>query len=820
MIKKKFFFLNSMSYNSIYKKWQFVLQIVYANITYCFYFILFILSKQSSRRTNNNNNNNLPAPNSTLKVHSISFCLYKTYQLRFYYSKYAVKPNEKPRQKMNPWFIVGFVDGEGCFSVNVVKNKKMKTGWRVKQSFSIDLHNRNLVPPPSAALFPSPRQRRGEKGVFEGEGEPCPKAWTSPAPGLVILEDIQKYFCVGNIYMKNKDYLSYLVTSIEDLKVIREHFEKYPLLTKKRADFELWAQILNLIYNKEHLTIEGLTKIVATKASLNKTINEELKAEFPNVIPVTKPFVNQNKIKDPNWLAGFTTGEGYFLISIFKSNTVTGFVVRLRFKLTLHSRDTQLMKSLVDYLGCGRYVEGRSGYNYGEFIVSNLSDLTKIVIPFFFYNNPIKGNKALDYYDFCKAALIMVNKGHLTSEGLHQIRLMKSGMNRARQTSILIPTTSHRDLTVHPKKNGSNYISQKRFFSTSTCSWVNKIKGNSNKSSRKTLKSPQARVYKDLYKGRGRPPFEPEWVKDNGKERSPFGASWAKSEKDRLPFPYKYPLNYKNIKDPYNNRKFIKEICRGNRVVYIFTFIPTGICLVGSSSNSVERVLSYFEKKYLFLDFRRGVKFLSDYGFENIQLTIIYLDNQKFTMRDIKILEAYYIKELNSSLNSQKYVYLPEEPLESVLPFINISNRDTAIPIFVYGPDLSRVLYIFSSKTSLYNDFGIHPVTVNRFLNNLKFKQYDYFAFSTKILEGSDLDNLLSLNELIILKDSVNPKKPNRVNPIILKNRVHNIEISFYSLRQAAFYIENIEGVCDLGTLRKHMKKNTLYKKKWEVIKA
>lgn len=118
----------------------------------------------------------------------------------------------------------------------------------------------------------------------------------------------------------------------------------------------------------------------------------------------------------------------------------------------------------------------------------------------------------------------------------------------------------------------------------------------------------------------------------------------------------------------------------------LYTFEdPSGVCLVGSSSNSVERVLSYFEKKYLFLDFRRGVQFLADYGFENIQLTLIYLDNQKFTMRDIKILEAYFISELNCSLNSQKNVYLPPEPLESVLPFINISNRDTAVPIFIYG---------------------------------------------------------------------------------------------------------------------------------------
>jgi len=181
-------------------------------------------------------------------------------------------------------------------------------------------------------------------------------------------------------------------------------------------------------------------------------------------------------------------------------------------------------------------------------------------------------------------------------------------------------------------------------------------------------------------------------------------------------------------------------------------------------------------------------------------------------MRDIKILEAYYINVLNSSLNSQKSVYLPEEPIESVLPFIKVSNRDTAVPIFLYGPDLSRVIYIFSSKTSLYNDFGIHHVTIDRILDNLQLKLFDYFTFTSKILEGSDLDNLLSLNELIKLKDSINPKKPSRSNPVILIDRVQDIEKNFYSLRQAAFYIEDIEGVCDLGTLRKHMKKNILYK--------
>ena len=311
---------------------------------------------------------------------------------------------------------------------------------------------------------------------------------------------------------------------------------------------------------------------------------------------------------------------------------------------------------------------------------------------------------------------------------------------------------------------------------------------------------------------------EPIWVKDNGKERSPFKASWAKDEKDRLHFPSNYPCNYINIYDPFNNRELIKETCKGNRVVYIWTYLPTGVCLVGSSSNSVERVISYFEKKYLFLDTRRGVQFLADYGFKDIQLTIIYYEYHKFTARDIKILEAYFINELNSSLNSQKYVYLPPEPLESVLPFINITNRDISVPIFVYGPDLKRVLYIFNSKTSFYSEFNIHWNTVDKYLDKSD-KLYNYFTFSTKTLEGSDLDNLLSLNELLDIKTNVDPNIPRRGQRVKLKDLTKNIEYEFYSLSKAAKFIEDTEGSCDTATLRNHMKNATIYKKKWKVEK-
>jgi len=55
------------------------------------------------------------------------------------------------------------------------------------------------------------------------------------------------------------------------------------------------------------------------------------------------------------------------------------------------------------------------------------------IIPFF-SKYPIEGVKAKDFDDFCKVAELMKSKVHLTSDGLEQIRKIKSGMNRGRDS--------------------------------------------------------------------------------------------------------------------------------------------------------------------------------------------------------------------------------------------------------------------------------------------------------------------------------------------------------------------------------------------------
>ena len=46
---------------------------------------------------------------------------------------------------LHPWFITGFADGEGCFTLSLVRNKKLKIGWGVKAVFSIGLHQKDLA---------------------------------------------------------------------------------------------------------------------------------------------------------------------------------------------------------------------------------------------------------------------------------------------------------------------------------------------------------------------------------------------------------------------------------------------------------------------------------------------------------------------------------------------------------------------------------------------------------------------------------------------------------------------------------------------------
>ena len=79
------------------------------------------------------------------------------------------------------------------------------------------------------------------------------------------------------------------VRSIKNLKIIFDHFDRYPLITKKRIDYFLFKAAFILIINNEHLTEEGIIKMVSLRATINKGLSKSLKKAFPEVKPIEIP---------------------------------------------------------------------------------------------------------------------------------------------------------------------------------------------------------------------------------------------------------------------------------------------------------------------------------------------------------------------------------------------------------------------------------------------------------------------------------------------------------------------------------------------------
>ncbi len=295
------------------------------------------------------------------------------------------------RRGADPSYVTGFTDGEGSFILTIIKDNKYKTGWRVACRFVLSLHKKDLI----------------------------------------LLNKIKDFFNTGNVFNTGKDASQYRVESLKGLENIINHFDKYPLKTKKQIDYNLFKLAYNLIKNKNHTTKDGLLKLVALKAGMNKGLNNELLIAFPDIVPILIPEIPLNKNIEPFWLTGFTDAEGCFSVVVFKNKTSKyGEAVKLSFILSQSIRDEYLIKSLIEYLGCGYTSLDDKGTI--DFKVSNFSSIKDIIIPFF-NKYCLYGNKFLDFADFSKVVSLMENKKHLTQEGLDEIKKIRGKMNTNRK---------------------------------------------------------------------------------------------------------------------------------------------------------------------------------------------------------------------------------------------------------------------------------------------------------------------------------------------------------------------------------------------------
>ena len=149
--------------------------------------------------------------------------------------------DQQERLKTVGW-IVGFVDGEGCFSVTIQKSTTA-TGWQVFPEFVVT---------------------QGEKS-------------------LSALHGLQEFFGCGKIFVNrrhdnHREHLyRFCVRSLADLKdKVIPFFRENQLRTAKRTDFEKFARVLELMDERKHLNSEGLVEI----ASIAQTMNRKKPSRF------------------------------------------------------------------------------------------------------------------------------------------------------------------------------------------------------------------------------------------------------------------------------------------------------------------------------------------------------------------------------------------------------------------------------------------------------------------------------------------------------------------------------------------------------------
>ncbi len=134
-------------------------------------------------------------------------------------------------QILNPWFITGLIEGEGCFSISFTLRERLKMGIETRPSFSISLNRRDLN----------------------------------------LIKQVHQYFGCGAVrYSKSDRTYKFEVRSITDLmNMIIPHFKTYALQGNKSQDFEKFVRICQSIRANLHQSKKHLPEIIDLAFQMN-----------------------------------------------------------------------------------------------------------------------------------------------------------------------------------------------------------------------------------------------------------------------------------------------------------------------------------------------------------------------------------------------------------------------------------------------------------------------------------------------------------------------------------------------------------------------
>ena len=135
--------------------------------------------------------------------------------------------------KLTAQWVVGFIDGEGCFYIGLNKKKNLIQEYQVLPEFSVVQHKRDIKL-------------------------------------LYALKDFFGCGVVRNNKGRDSDIMMYRVRAQKDLlDNIIPFFEKHSLKSVKSVNFKKFRRVLIMIDKYEHLTPEGIQTIREIKNAMN-----------------------------------------------------------------------------------------------------------------------------------------------------------------------------------------------------------------------------------------------------------------------------------------------------------------------------------------------------------------------------------------------------------------------------------------------------------------------------------------------------------------------------------------------------------------------
>lgn len=142
---------------------------------------------------------------------------------------------------LNPDWIAGFVDGEGCFHVGINKNEGVRFGYQILPELTVVQHKDDIN----------------------------------------LLYRIRSAMKCGVVRRNHGERFCWRVRDLKNLiELIIPFFEKHPLKSKKNIAFKKFARVVRLMQEGKHLTSEGFDEIQKIALEMNRKDRKEIRIKI------------------------------------------------------------------------------------------------------------------------------------------------------------------------------------------------------------------------------------------------------------------------------------------------------------------------------------------------------------------------------------------------------------------------------------------------------------------------------------------------------------------------------------------------------------